>query len=51
MGRLPGGIDHYSHSEGGEEHKADQNADYRRPAAALTHFQPRQTEQGVGSLG
>lgn len=23
MGRLPGGIDHYSHSEGGEEHKAD----------------------------
>lgn len=51
MGRLPGGIDHYSSNDGGEEHKADQHADYRSPAAALTHFQPLQTEQGAESLG
>lgn len=51
MGRLPGGIDHYSCKHGGEEHKPDKHADQCCPAAALTHFQPLQTEQGVGSLG
>ncbi|MFV8873605.1 hypothetical protein ABQ345_09380 [Serratia fonticola] len=51
MDRLPGGIYQYSHSQGGEEHKPEQHADYRRPAATLTHFQPLQTEQGVESLG
>ncbi len=51
MGRLPGGIAQYSHCEGGEEHKPDQHADQCCPAAALTHFQPRQTGQVSESLG
>lgn len=51
MGWLPGGIDHYSHCEGSEEHKPEEHADHRSPAAALTHLQPRQTGQVVGSLG
>lgn len=51
IGWLPGGIDHYSHCEGGEEHKPEERADHRSPAAALTHLQPRQTGQVVGSLG
>lgn len=41
MGRLPGRIAQHSHSKGGEEHKSDQHADYRRPAAGLTHLRPR----------
>lgn len=51
MGRLPGGIDHYSCNHSSEEHKPDQHADQCCPAAALTHRQPLQTGPGVESLG